>query len=139
MIHETTVRVRFSETDALGHVSNTSYFIYLEEARMKFFETLGFNIDAGSINFISASVKCDFISQSYYNQELTIQSTISKIGTKSFIVMHKIHDTKGSLIALGQSSIVFFNFEKQQTEKIPEELRARLEQYLSKNPLKHDM
>lgn len=35
-MHELKVNVRFSETDALGHINNTSYFIYLEEARMKF-------------------------------------------------------------------------------------------------------
>jgi acyl-CoA thioester hydrolase len=35
---EVPVRVRFCETDMAGHVNNTSYFIYLEEARGKFFE-----------------------------------------------------------------------------------------------------
>ena len=30
MAHEIPVKVRFSETDALGHISNISYFIYLE-------------------------------------------------------------------------------------------------------------
>ena len=39
-MQELEVNVRFSETDALGHINNTSYFIYLEEARMKFFEAL---------------------------------------------------------------------------------------------------
>lgn len=36
MAYETAVKVRFCETDALGHISNISYFIYLEEARTDF-------------------------------------------------------------------------------------------------------
>lgn len=35
-MYETQVKVRFCETDALGHINNTSYFIYLEEARIAF-------------------------------------------------------------------------------------------------------
>lgn len=39
-MYETQVKVRFCETDALGHINNTSYFIYLEEARIAFFEEM---------------------------------------------------------------------------------------------------
>jgi len=31
LMHEIQVNVRFSETDALGHINNASYFVYLEE------------------------------------------------------------------------------------------------------------
>lgn len=50
-MHEFRVNVRFSETDAFGPINNTSYFIYLEEARMKFFEALGLAMDAQPWNF----------------------------------------------------------------------------------------
>lgn len=50
-MHELKVNVRFSETDALGHINNTSYFIYLEEARMKFFEALGLATNVEEWNF----------------------------------------------------------------------------------------
>ncbi len=51
-MHELEVNVRFSETDALGHVNNTSYFVYLEEARLKFFEALG--LATNDFNFLLA-------------------------------------------------------------------------------------
>lgn len=41
MVHRLPVKIRVSETDALGHVSNISYFIYLEEARVELFRNLG--------------------------------------------------------------------------------------------------
>ena len=82
-MHELEVNVRFSETDALGHINNTSYFVYLEEARMKFFEALGLATNVESWNFLLASTKCDFIAQGYFNQLLTIRTSLTKVGTKS--------------------------------------------------------
>lgn len=32
-MHEIQVTIRLCETDALGHINNASYFVYLEEAR----------------------------------------------------------------------------------------------------------
>lgn len=130
-MHETQVTVRFSETDALGHINNTSYFIYLEEARIRFIETLGFKMNIENWNFILASTKCDFISQGYFDQNLSIKTYVSKIGTKSFQLEHDITSTQtNELIAKGNAIMVFFNFEKQRSEPIPELLRSGLKNYL---------
>lgn len=89
-MHEIQVTVRFCETDALGHINNASYFVYLEEARIRFFESIGYNMDIKGWNFILASTKCDFVSQGYFNQILAIKTYVSKIGTKSFQLEHDI-------------------------------------------------
>jgi acyl-CoA thioester hydrolase len=128
--HTTTVNIRFCETDALGHVSNTSYFIYLEEARIRMFEELGHGSDIKEWRFILASTKCDFINQAFFGQRLKIETNVSKIGNKSFQLVHRILDEKtGTLIALGESTVVYFNFETQKSEPIPDDLRKQLEQY----------
>jgi acyl-CoA thioester hydrolase len=130
-MHETQVTVRFSETDALGHINNTSYFIYLEEARIRFIETLGFKMNIENWNFILASTKCDFISQGYFDQNLTIRTYVSKIGTKSFQLEHDVISTQtNELIAKGNAIMVYFFFKKQQSEPIPELLRAGLQNFL---------
>ncbi|WLR49166.1 acyl-CoA thioesterase [Halobacillus litoralis] len=62
MKHESRLRVRFCETDMAGHINNTSYFIYLEEARGKFFqEVLPAHVNSVG-RFIIASTTCDFVS-----------------------------------------------------------------------------
>lgn len=125
------VNVRFCETDALGHVNNTSYFIYLEEARIKFFESLGYKMDANNWNFILASAHCDFINQGYFNQLLTITTYVTEIGNKSFEISHDIlcSQTK-QLIAKGKAVMVYFNFDEQKSEKLPEVLRENLSLYI---------
>lgn len=131
MIHEIQVDVRFSETDALGHVNNTSYFIYLEEARIRFIEALGISMDVQQWNFILASTKCDFVSQGYFNQRLLIKTWVSKIGTKSFQLEHEIGCAHtGEVIAKANAVMVYFDFEKQASEPVPELLREGLNHYL---------
>ncbi len=130
MMHETFVRTRFCETDALGHINNTSYFIYLEEARIEFFDLLGANMETQRWQFILASTKCDFMAQGYFKQNLVIQTWVSRVGTKSFTLNHKIKDTQtGKVIALGEAIVVYFNFDTQQSEPVPTELKEQLLEY----------
>lgn len=131
-MHEIQITVRFGETDALGHVNNTSYFIYMEEARTRFFEAIGYAMDINRGNFIVASATCDFINQGYFNQVLKIKSYVSKIGTKSFQLDHEMYCMKTSkLIAKGNAAIVFFNFDKQQSEPFPDSLKTKLERFFT--------
>ena len=124
---ETTVTVRFSETDLLGHVNNTSYFIYLEEARLHFLKEMEHELRVRDWTFILASTKCDFLSQAYFDQVLKIETTVSKVGTKSFQLEHSISCKQtGIPIAKGHAVLVQFNFDKQESEPIPELLKAKL-------------
>ncbi|MBT2570652.1 thioesterase family protein [Planococcus sp. ISL-110] len=138
MAYEIPVKVRFSETDALGHISNISYFIYLEEARTDFFAELGFGHDISNWKIILASASCDFISQGYYNQKLIVLTEVSRIGNSSFQVLHEIKDAEsGALIAKGQANAVHFNFKIQKSEALPEANRRQLEKYLVKEESHH--
>jgi acyl-CoA thioester hydrolase len=133
--HTITVNIRFCETDALGHVSNTSYFIYLEEARIRMFEELGYGSNIKDWCFILASAKCDFVNQAFFGQRLKIETNVARIGNKSFQFVHRILDEKtGRLIALGEATTVYFNFQTQKSEPIPEYLRKQLERYLISEP-----
>ncbi|MGH2319043.1 acyl-CoA thioesterase [Planococcus sp. SE5232] len=134
-IPDINVYVRFCETDAGGHVSNISYFIYLEEARSKFFQAIGFtgNEKRGNIDFIVASTSCDFLVQAYAGQTLAIATKVERIGSKSFELVHEISNNEiGGRIASGRAAIVCFDYQKQQTEKIPPVLREMLESFLVK-------
>lgn len=126
------VYVRYCETDAGGHVSNTSYFLYLEEARTKFFETIGFGLGKRhDVNFIVARTECDFVAQAYAAQRLSVTTVISNIGTKSFTMKHEILDTEtGAVIAKGGTVTVCFDFDTQQSIKVTPALRSALEKYV---------
>lgn len=130
-MQEIQVQVRFGETDALGHINNTSYFIYLEDARIRFFEKLGFTMQLNDWKFILASTKCDFVSQGYFDQILTVKTYVSRIGTKSFQLEHDIVCARtNQLIAKGTAIIVYFDFEIQHSKELPELLKEELQSYV---------
>ncbi|MGO1060291.1 acyl-CoA thioesterase [Planococcus sp. FY231025] len=131
MAHEITVKVRFSETDALGHVSNISYFIYLEEARIEFFKELGLEMAIDKWSVIMISANCTFLKQAYFDQKLKVASFVTKIGNSSFMIGHRITDAaSGELIAEGSAGAVYFDFNAQKSELLPEGIRAKLEQHM---------
>ncbi|SDG98584.1 acyl-CoA thioester hydrolase [Planococcus glaciei] len=130
MAHEITVKVRFSETDALGHVSNISYFIYLEEARIEFFRELGLDMTIDKWSVIMISANCMFYKQAYFDQRLKVTSFVTKIGNSSFKIGHRITDANsGELIAEGDAGAVYFDFSSQKSERIPDGTRAKLEMH----------
>ena len=131
-IPEVDIYVRFCETDAGGHVSNTSYFLYYEEARTKFFETLSFGLkDRKNFNFIVARLESNFVKQSFASQRLRVTTGVSNIGTKSYTLVHEIKDANtGMLIANGTAVIVCYDFQEQHSVAIPMDLRTSLEEYL---------
>lgn len=130
MKHETSLVVRFGETDLLGHVNNSYYFTYLEQARIAFVKHLESEKSLRSWRFILASIKCDFLEQAYFDQALTIVTQVGRIGNKSFELVQPIIDQKsGKQIAVGESTLVYFDFDKQQSKPIPTALRGKLEQY----------
>lgn len=131
MAHEINVKVRFSETDALGHVSNISYFIYLEEARIEFFRELGLEMALDKWSVIMISANCTFLKQAYFDQKLNVASFVTKIGNSSFKIAHRITDAEtGELIAEGDAGAVYYNFNDQKSERLPEGIRIKLEEHM---------
>ncbi|WP_010530151.1 acyl-CoA thioesterase [Lentibacillus jeotgali] len=128
--YEIEIYVRFSETDAAGHVNNVSYFLYFEEARTKFFQEICPKRN-NSINFILASISCDYITQAYAGQKLKLLTDVEKIGRKSFTVKHTLVNPKTfKIVAKSHAVTVCFNYEEQKTIKVPDEIRSRMEKYL---------
>ncbi|MDQ0269777.1 acyl-CoA thioesterase [Cytobacillus purgationiresistens] len=127
--HEIDVFVRFSETDAVGHVNNTSYFLYFEEARTKFFHQV-FPERNSAFSMILASIKCDYIEPAYAGQTLHVVTEVSDIGNKSFSLSHILTETgSGKVIAKASCVTVCFNFIEQKSIQIPEKLKENLERY----------
>ncbi|SFB22368.1 acyl-CoA thioester hydrolase [Lentibacillus halodurans] len=128
--HEINVYVRFAETDAAGHVNNVSYFLYFEEARTKLFQEICPE-RGDSLNFILASISCDYVSQAYPGQRLKLLTDVEKVGGKSFTVSHTMINLETAMtVARSQAVTVCFNYEEQKTINIPHEVRSRLENYL---------
>ncbi|RID87018.1 acyl-CoA thioesterase [Peribacillus asahii] len=132
--HIIDIHIRMSETNASGHVSNTSYYIYLDDARSQFFDAVGFGSGEQQMSFVLASCYCDFLQEVFFGQILQVETTVSKIGTKSYTLQHQIIDrATGSLVAKAQSVVFCFNHQNKQSVAIPDALYEGLKRYESNN------
>jgi acyl-CoA thioester hydrolase len=123
------IDVIFRDLDALGHVNNAVYFTYMEVARTRFFMEL-LNIDTPEqLAVIVAEATCTFRAPAFFGERLTVGLGISRFGHKSFDIVYKIQTRDGRLVATAKTVMVAYDYGRQQTIPISDDLRAKLENY----------
>ncbi len=126
MRHLSELRVRFGDTDMLGHVNNASYFTYMEEARCDFLQAAGMT----DIPLILASAKVDFRAQTYYPDVLEVETWVTRIGNSSFDVASRMRrQGTDAVVFEGVAVVVYFDYEAQKPAPVPDEFRKVLEAY----------
>jgi acyl-CoA thioester hydrolase len=123
-LHTTAIQVRFSDTDALGHVNNTSYAAYAELARYDFFAAVGH--EARSL--ILANLSIDFRAQVRMGAVVTVETTVTRLGTSSITLQHHIL-ADGALAAETSSVVVTFDYANNRSTPMTDRLREALEAY----------
>mgnify|MGYP000686274894 CR=1 FL=1 len=123
-----TLSPRFAETDALGHLSNTTLPIWFEEAREPIFKLFNPDLDLSAWNLILASIQVDFVRQIYYGRDVVIRTFIVKVGSSSCNILHEAWQN-GELAARGTATLVYFDYKNQKSAAIPEGVRTQLEEH----------
>jgi len=125
-----TVSPRFYETDAFGHINNTVMTGWFETAREPVLRIFSPAFPIRGLTLILARIEVDFVAQTYYGAEVTIRTSIEKLGTKSFTVLHEAWQ-KDRVVARGKAVMVAFDFDAQQSAPVPEAQRAELQKHLA--------
>lgn len=132
---EATYDVRFYETDALQHVSNTVLVGWFESAREPIFRMFTPELDLQNWPLILASYKVDFLEQIFYGHPVTVRTMISRMGKSSFDVYQELWQ-QDKRCASGTTTMVHFDYKTQKSAAIPEDVRATLEGYLTRDDTK---
>ncbi|ABD81116.1 acyl-CoA thioesterase [Saccharophagus degradans] len=128
-MYSCTIRPRFNETDALGHISNTVLPSWFESARAPLFEDIIPSWTIANWPIILAHFEVDFLQQIFLGADVTITTQIQKVGNASFTVYHEAFQSDKK-VASGNAVLVFFDFKTQKTTAIPDDIRAILESNL---------
>ncbi len=133
------IPVAWGEMDALGHVNNVAYFRYLESSRVEYLRRLGFGRLPGGttpgIGFILQSAQCRFRKPVVYPDTLRVTARCTEVGEDRFTLSHTIISTTlNDTAALGQGTIVIYDYAKASKVAIPAELRAAIE-FLEGGPI----
>ncbi|HDQ70707.1 MAG TPA: acyl-CoA thioesterase [Chloroflexi bacterium] len=125
-----TVKVRWRDVDALGHVNNAVYFTYLEQARVDYLRELGLATDdPQKVSFILAQASCQFKSPIKLGERVTVYARVSELGNSSFSFDYRMTGGDGRLIAVARSVQVCYDYARQKPVPIPEAWRQIVTAY----------
>ena len=124
-----TITPRFCDTDALGHISNTTIPKWFEGARNPVFKLFTPELNWAKWPLILARIEIDFVQQVLYEKDVEVRTFISRLGNASFDVAQELWQ-EGELKAKGKAVMVNFCYDKQSSLPIEGELRATLHSHL---------
>jgi acyl-CoA thioester hydrolase len=123
------IEPRFSDTDALGHISNTALPIWFEQARAPVFEIFHPSLSMGDWPLILANINVDFKAQTYWSKPVEIRTYLSKVGTASCHLVQEAWQG-GVEVARGTAILVHFDYKMEKSRPIPDEIREKLEAHI---------
>ncbi len=95
MTSETRLRVRYAETDQMGVVYHSNYFIWFEVGRVEFIRQLGLNyrtMETEHNAFIAVvEATCRYKSPARYDDELIVRTRIGAIRGSVLRLLYTIH------------------------------------------------
>lgn len=120
---------RFNETDALGHINNTVLPAWFEAARAPFFRFFTPDLNCNNWKLIVAKIEVEFRDELFYAQEVTIESSIERIGNSSFVIRQEVYQ-HDSLCAVGFATMVRYDFEKKCSVALSSDEKQKLNEHL---------
>jgi acyl-CoA thioester hydrolase len=106
--HETTVRVRYAETDQMGVVYHSNFFIWFEIGRVELFRELGVIYkdmeEKDDCFIVVGECKCRFKRPARYDDLLRVRTRISEAGSRKITFHYEIVNAEtGDLLATGET------------------------------------
>jgi acyl-CoA thioester hydrolase len=101
------LRPRYCETDALGHVSNVVYPAYLEYGRLQYFAAAG-DPEPSPFPFahVTAELHLRYVAACFYDEPLEVRSKIAALGRSSATMEQAIVGAGDSLRSFSRVTVV---------------------------------
>jgi acyl-CoA thioester hydrolase len=116
--------VRWGDLDAYGHINNTLYFRYFEEARFRLMQEKNIPIN-GAAHPVVVTIGCTFLRPLFHPDNIRVEIFLSEPGRSSFMMHYRIYsDTYPQApSAEGYSKIVWVSSENGKSVPLPDNVR----------------
>ena len=130
--HET--RIRFSDTDAMGHVNNARFLTYLEDARIALFRHfLAQGAPIAEAGVIVARHEVDYVRPLLLREEpIEVAVWVSAVGRSSFTLHYAIAQD-GEQAARAASVMVSYDYAAGASRPLDDLQRTALSAFLPRN------
>ena len=127
----TSIKVRFNETDAQGHVNFAWYYNYFDVALIEYLRAIGFSYQrmlAENLDMLYVDSHATYHAPAHFDDTLRLHCRAGKVGNSSvrfdFQILNEINNR---LTAVGEITIVTTDRKTFQKVRVPDQLRQALE------------
>ena len=121
-IHEKTFAIAWGDMDALGHVNNSRYLDYFQEARIEWLSDLNIHMNEKT-GPVVIQVSATFLKPVVYPATVTLRSSIQSIGNSSMLMEHHLYQDE-TLMSHGTSKIVWVDYALGKSVPLPDLIRS---------------
>ena len=122
---ETTIRVRYAETDRMGLLHHANYLVYFEQARTELLRSMGLtyrNIEDQGFLLVLTKVEVRYKRPAHYDDLLTIRTFV--VRTTAVRIDHRYEVLRdGVLVAEGATTLACVDRDGR-PQALPDALRA---------------
>ena len=128
LVHVERMQMRWGDMDALGHMNNTVYFRYLEQARISWFDKLGADYTRMPEGAILGSISCRFIIPAVYPADLDVTLLAGPPRRSTFSLFSEIreHSQPERVYARAEAVMVWIDLKEGRSRPLPDWLRKLL-------------
>jgi acyl-CoA thioester hydrolase len=106
--YDTTVRVRYAETDQMGVVYYSNYLVWFEIGRVETFRQMGFSykeMETVDDSFVVVTEsRCRYLRPAFYDDVVRIRTRVSQARSRSLRFAYEIRrESTGELLATGET------------------------------------
>ncbi|MFC7450834.1 acyl-CoA thioesterase [Rhodococcus daqingensis] len=124
------VEVRWGDSDRLGHVNNTLFLEYTQEARVKFFRDRVFPAGVRPSAMVVRKMEIEFLKPiTDASGPVTVEVSILAVGNTSFGIRQVIRDVHGATCGVADAVMVRFDAKTESSVPLTELERSVLSEY----------
>ncbi len=120
--------IRITDLNYGGHVGNDTILSLVHEARMRYFQSLGFTeMDLGGCGVIMSDAAIEFKSELFWGDEVQAAVTHDDLTRVGFDLYYRLSKKDGTVVALVKTGMICFDYASRKVVSIPDAVRERMQ------------
>ncbi len=126
-MHTTVHRLRFNDTDRLGHVNNAVFAVMLEQGRSELASEAGLPLQNELQALVIVRLELDFVREMTWPGDVRIETELTRIGGRSFTLGQRLI-SGGEICARASTVLVVLDRATGRAAALTDAWRSALEQ-----------
>lgn len=132
----TEIKVRVSDINYGGHLSNDAVLSILHDARLQYLQSLGYSeLAFGSSSLIMADVAVEYKGEGFLGDTLLVQLTPADFNKYGFDLLYRVTNQNQKPVAYAKTGMLCFNYDSRKVMSVPAEVRTKMEEAVAEKKL----